>query len=83
MLTEEFGADAILEHAGTLLSSQAVGPKLEWVRRRGPEVFDRATGSYGSNSYIAAKLTGEYVVDHRTASQCDRIYATRAFDWND
>ena len=81
-LTEEFGEDAILERAGTLLSSQAVGPKLEWVRRNEPEVFDRATGWYGSNSYITAKLTGEYVMDHHTASQCDPLYATREFDWN-
>src|SRR3954451_23460264 len=81
-LTEEFGADAILERAGTLLSSQAVGPKLEWVRRHEPEVFERATGWFGSNSYIAAKLTGEYVLDHHTASQCDPLYATSEFTWN-
>jgi xylulokinase len=82
LLTKELGADAILERAGTLLSSQAVGPKLEWVRRHEPEVFSRATRWYGSNSYIAAKLTGEYVMDHHTASQCDPLYATREFDWN-
>jgi xylulokinase len=81
-LTAEFGEDAILESAGTLLSSQAVGPKLEWVFRHEPDVFERATGWYGSNSYVAAKLTGEYVMDHHTASQCDPLYATRAFDWN-
>lgn len=81
-LTVEFGATAILERAGTVLSSQAVGPKLEWVRRHEPEVFARATRWYGSNSYIAAKLTGEYVLDHHTASQCDPLYATREFDWN-
>jgi xylulokinase len=81
-LTEEFGEQNILERAGTLLSSQAVGPKLEWVRRHEPEVFERATGWYGSNSYIAAKLTGEYVMDHHTASQCDPLYATRDFGWN-
>lgn len=81
-LTAEFGEANILERAGTLLSSQAVGPKIEWVRRHEPEVFDRATGWYGSNSYIAAKLTGEYVIDHHTASQCDPLYATRRFDWN-
>jgi xylulokinase len=81
-LTGEFGESNILERAGTLLSSQAVGPKIEWVRRHEPEVFDRATGWYGSNSYIAAKLTGEYVIDHHTASQCDPLYATRRFDWN-
>jgi xylulokinase len=81
-LTEEFGEENILRQAGTLLSSQAVGPKLEWVRRHEPEVFERATGWYGSNSFIAAKLTGEYVMDHHTASQCDPLYATRVSDWN-
>ena len=82
LLTAEFGAEAILERAGTALSSQAVGPKLEWVRRHEPEVFARATGWYGSNSYIAAKLTGEYVLDHHTASQCDPLYVTSEFAWN-
>ena len=81
-LTAELGEQKILERAGTLLSSQAVGPKIEWVRLHEPDVFDRATGWYGSNSYIAAKLTGEYVMDHHTASQCDPLYATREFDWN-
>lgn len=81
-LTDELGQSEILDRAGTLLSSQAVGPKIEWVRRHEPEVFARATGWYGSNSFIAAKLTGEYVIDHHTASQCDPLYATRRFDWN-
>lgn len=81
-LTKEFGEEAILDRAGTLLSSQAVGPKLEWVHRNEADVFDRATGWYGSNSYVAAKLTGEYVIDHHTASQCDPLYAIREFGWN-
>ena len=82
-LTAEFGEAMILDRAGTLLSSQAVGPKLEWVYRHEPEVFEKAAGWYGSNSYIAAKLTGEYVMDHHTASQCDPLYAIREFGWND
>ena len=81
-LTAELGESSILERAGTLLSSQAVGPKIEWVRNHEPQVFDAAAGWYGSNSYIAAKLTGEYVMDHHTASQCDPLYATRDFTWN-
>ena len=81
-LTQELGADAILERAGALLSSQAVGPKLEWVYRHEPEVFERATGFYGSTSYITAKLTGEYIQDHNTASHSGPLYATREFDWN-
>src|SRR5664280_1649902 len=32
-LTERFGADTILARGGSALSSQAVGPKMAWVRR--------------------------------------------------
>ncbi|TWS18466.1 sugar kinase [Tsukamurella asaccharolytica] len=82
-LTAEFGEEAIVDRAGARLSSQAVGPKIEWVRRNEPDVFGRARRWYGSNSYVAAKLTGEYVLDHHTASQCDPLYSTREFGWND
>jgi xylulokinase len=44
LLTAEFGEQAILDRAGTLLSSQAVGPKIEWVRRHEPAVFAAAAG---------------------------------------
>lgn len=81
-LTEEFGEQNILERGGSLLTSQAVGPKLEWVRTHEPEVFADARTWFSSNSYIVAKLTGEYTMDHHTASQCDPMYATRAFEWN-
>ncbi|MDV6266101.1 FGGY-family carbohydrate kinase [Rhodococcus globerulus] len=80
-LTELFGEKAILDCGGKLLSSQAVGPKIEWVRIHEPEIFAAATRWYGSNSYIAAKLTGEYIQDHHTASQCDPLYSVRDFSW--
>ncbi len=80
--TAEFGAEEILRRAGKSLSSQAVGPKIEWVRRHEPEAMARARRWYGSNSFVVAKLTGEYVQDHHTASQCDPLYAIRDFDWN-
>lgn len=81
-LTAEFGEHEILERGGSLLTSQAVGPKLEWVRNHEPEVFADARTWFSSNSYIVAKLTGEYVMDHHTASQSDPLYATRTFEWN-
>lgn len=81
-LTELFGADSILQRCGKALSSQAIGPKIEWVRKNEPETFARASRWFGSNSYIVAKLTGEYVQDHHTASQCDPLYSVREFEWN-
>ncbi|HEX2248351.1 MAG TPA: FGGY family carbohydrate kinase, partial [Arthrobacter sp.] len=81
-LTEEFGAEAIFRDAGKVLSSQAVGPKLRWLRNREPDVFARARNWHSLNSFILAKLTGELVLDHHTASQCDPLYDLRANRWH-
>jgi xylulokinase len=80
-LTERFGADSILDRAGSELSSQAVGPKLLWIRRHEPEVWARTRRWFGSSSYVVARLTGEYVLDHHTASQCAPLYDIAAEEW--
>jgi xylulokinase len=82
-LTDQLGAEAILERCGTVLSTQAVGPKMLWFRRNEPDLWARGTRWYNSNSYVTAKLTGEYVLDHHTASQCDPLYDVRRNAWVD
>jgi|SRR5665647_2446572 len=80
-LDRRFGGHRIVERGGTALSTQAVGPKMLWVQRHEPEVWDRATGWYNSSSFVVARLTGEYVLDHHTASQCDPLYDIRNRTW--
>jgi xylulokinase len=80
-LTEELGAAAILERAGTPLSSQAVGPKWRWLARHEPEIYRRTALFLMASSYLVHRLTGEYVLDHHSASQCDPMYDLRAADW--
>jgi xylulokinase len=82
-LTSTFGADAIFAHCGKALSSQAVGPKLLWLRRHEPQVWERTAGWYNSSSFAVARLTGEYVLDHNTASQCDPLYDITRGAWDD
>ena len=82
-LTERLGAEAIIERGGTALSTQAVGPKMLWVQRHEPEVWKSSTRWFNANSFVVAKLTGEYVLDHHTASQCDPLYDIRRFEWMD
>ncbi|NKX50206.1 sugar kinase, partial [Arthrobacter deserti] len=81
-LTEEFGADTIFAESGKVLSSQAVGPKIRWLRNHEPEVFSRARHWHSLNSYILARLSGEFVLDHHTASQCDPLYDLRRSQWH-
>ena len=77
-LTEELGAAEILRRGGTPLSSQAVGPKLRWLARHEPEVYDRTELLLMASSYLVHRLTGRYVLDHHSASQCDPMYDLRA-----
>lgn len=81
-LTDRYGAQQILELGGTALSSQAVGPKALWVQRHEPQAWRQATQWHNSNSFLVKRLTGEYVLDHHTASQCDPLYDIVGQDWH-
>jgi xylulokinase len=80
-LTERFGAQRILERCGKALSTQAVGPKLLWLRHCEPEVWERAERWHSAHSFAVNRLTSEYVIDHHTASQCDPLYDIAERDW--
>ena len=80
-LTERFGADEILRRCGSPLSSQAVGPKLLWLRRNEPEVWERTDRFFTASSFLVNRLTGEYVLDHHSASQSDPLYELDSNAW--
>ena len=81
-LTELLGADEILERGGSSLSSQALGPKLAWLRRNEPEVWALTRRWHMASSFTVARLTGTWILDHHSASQCDPLYDLDASDWN-
>ncbi|MFW6695311.1 FGGY-family carbohydrate kinase [Streptomyces sp. MAR4 CNX-425] len=79
--TARYGAEAVLAQCGSPLTSQAVGPKLEWLRRHEPEVYARTRRWYMASSLLAHRLTGAYVLDHHSASQCTPLYDLRERRW--
>jgi xylulokinase len=81
-LTAELGAGPILARGGSPLTSQAGGPKLAWLRRHEPAVWASTTGFYSASSFLIARLTGEYVLDHHTASQFNPLYDLARADWS-
>lgn len=80
-LERELGADEIAHRCGSRLTSQAAGAKVAWVADEEPELFARARRLYMPSSWLARKLTGAYVLDHHSASQCTPLYDTLARDW--
>ena len=82
-LTARYGEDEIMRRCGSALTSQALGPKFAWVRQREPETYARMRRWYMASSYLAHRLTGAYVLDHHSASQCDPLYDLRERAWID
>ena len=80
-LDEELGAEAIVARCGSRLTTQAVGPKVLWLRRHEPGVWDRTRRFFMASSFMVHRLTGAYVLDHHSASQCTPLYDAQAHDW--
>jgi xylulokinase len=80
-LNDRFGADEILRRCGSALSSQAAGAKVAWVADEEPDIFARARRLYMPSSFLARRLTGEYVLDHHSASQATPLYDTLEHEW--
>jgi xylulokinase len=52
-----------------------------WLRREEPGVWERTEKVLMASSYIVHRLTGEYVLDHHSASQCDPLYDVHTHGW--
>lgn len=82
-LTERYGSDKILEVCGNHMTSQSVGPKIEWLTRNEPDVWARTKRFLMAHTYCIFHLTGEYVLDHLSASMCEPLYSPFTNDWVD
>ena len=80
-LNAELGAEKILARCGSALSSQAAGAKIAWVRDTEPEAYRRSRRLFMPSSWLVRRLTGAYVLDHHSASQCTPLYDTQAMRW--
>ncbi|MEV6904651.1 FGGY-family carbohydrate kinase [Amycolatopsis sp. NPDC051372] len=80
-INDELGAAAVFERCGSALSSQAVGPKLAWVRENEPDVWRHARRLFMPASWLAYRLTGTYTLDFHSASQCDPLFDIHQQTW--
>lgn len=76
------GADAVLRRCGSVISAQAAGPKLAWIRANEPEVWQRTRRFFTAHNYIVYRLTGAYVLDHQSACQCVPLYDRLDQSWD-
>jgi len=82
-LTDELGADEIVRIGGSTLTSQAAGPKIAWIADEEPDAFAQARRLFMPASWLVRRLTGAYVLDHQSASQCSPLYDVEAEAWHE
>jgi xylulokinase len=80
-LNDQLGPDEIRRRCGSALSTQAAGAKVAWVADNEPQTFARARRLFMPSSWLVLKLTGEYVLDQHSASQCTPLYDTEKREW--
>ncbi|MBC7333152.1 MAG: FGGY-family carbohydrate kinase [Actinobacteria bacterium] len=81
-LTEKIGEEKLLEHTGTLLSSQSVGPKILWFIKNEPYLFARTKRIVTATTYLVYKLTGRFFVDYYTASAFNPMFDYKKMQWS-
>ncbi|WIY83354.1 FGGY family carbohydrate kinase [Propionimicrobium sp. PCR01-08-3] len=80
--TTKLGGDnAIIARCGSILTTQAAGPKIAWIARHEQAVYTRAKRLFMPASWLVWKLTGAYLLDHQSASQCTPMYDIEAQTW--
>ncbi len=81
-LEQRYGREALVELGGMRLTSQAVGPKILWLRAHEPDIYQRADRFLTATSYLVHRLTGETVIDRHTASHFNPLIALDRLEWD-
>lgn len=76
------GEEAIFDFSGMALTSQAIGPKILWLKQEEPEIWEKTAHLTTASSYLIFRLTGEKVIDRHTASHFMPLVDIRRLEWS-
>lgn len=82
-LTKKFGESKIVKKCGNPMNAQSIGAKILWLRRHEPEIYEKTRFFFMAHSFIAYRLTGEYYLDHISASYSEPLYDVGKNVWID
>lgn len=82
-LNQQLGEENIFDFSGMAITSQAVGPKILWMKNNEPELWKRVECITTASSYLIYKLTGEKVIDRHTASHFMPLMDIHQMEWSE
>jgi len=81
-LENKYTRKALVEFGGTRLTTQAIGPKILWIKQNEPEIYRKTAKFITSTSYVIFKLTGNYVIDAHTATEFNPLININTVSWD-
>ncbi len=81
-LTGLIGEDVLVRSCGNALTSQSVGPKIQWLKHNHPDVYAKTDKIHTSTTFLVRKLTGRTVIDHYTAASFSPLYLVEEQGWS-
>jgi xylulokinase len=81
-LSERYGEEALFGLGGMALTSQAIGPKILWLRRNEPEVYRKTHKFMTASSYLIHRLTGDDVIDRHTGAHFNPLIDIETLEWD-
>jgi len=81
-LTRDLGEDQVYDFSGMVFTSQAIGPKILWMKNNEPELWKQVDHITTASSYLIYRLTGEKVIDRHTASHYMPLVDIRRLEWS-
>jgi len=82
-LEKKYTREALVEFSGTRLTTQAIGPKIMWIKENEPEIYKKTAKFITSTSYIIYKLTGNFSIDAHTATEFNPLLDIQKMVWDD
>lgn len=79
----ELGEAAVFAHSLMAHTSQAIGPKIRWLREHEPAVWARTRTLSTASSYLCYRLTGQWVINHHEASHFMPLYDPGTRRWTE
>jgi len=81
-INRDIGEKNILEKYGCPVTSQSPAPKILWLKENEPECYKKTAKFITSSTFLVAKLTGRYIIDHYTAASYSPMYDPKSHCWD-
>lgn len=81
-LEQELGAQAVADFSLMGLTSQAIGPKIRWLQKNEPAVWQATAKLTSATAYLVYRLTGRHRMDRHSASHFMPLFNPRSGEWD-